>query len=48
VVPASCDVVTIWATRDPKLFECLTRLIVEPLRDPFGGIGGLAESDFFV
>ena len=28
-----------WAARDPKLFERLTRLIVETLRDPFGGIG---------
>jgi len=27
------------ATRDPKLFERLTRLISETLRDPFGGIG---------
>ena len=30
---------TNWVTRDPKLFERLTRLIVETLRDPFGGIG---------
>jgi len=28
-----------WATRDPKLFERLTRLIIETLREPFGGIG---------
>jgi toxin YoeB len=27
------------AARDPKLFERLTRLISETLRDPFGGIG---------
>ena len=30
---------TDWAKRDPKLFERLTRLIVETLRDQFGGIG---------
>ena len=30
---------TDWAKRDPKMFERITRLIVETLRDPFGGIG---------
>ncbi len=30
---------TEWSTRDPKLFERVTRLIVETLREPFGGIG---------
>jgi toxin YoeB len=30
---------TDWAARDPKLFERLSRLIVETLREPFGGIG---------
>jgi toxin YoeB len=30
---------TDWAARDPKLFERLTRLIVETARDPFQGIG---------
>ena len=28
-----------WASRDPKLFERLSRLIVEIQREPFGGIG---------
>lgn len=28
-----------WARRDPKMFERITRLIVETARDPFAGIG---------
>ena len=30
---------TAWAKRDPVLFERITRLINETLRDPFHGIG---------
>jgi len=28
-----------WATRDPKMFERITRIITETLREPFAGIG---------
>jgi toxin YoeB len=30
---------TNWATRDPRVFERLTRLISETAKDPFSGIG---------
>ena len=30
---------TAWSQRDPKMFERITRLITETLRDPFAGIG---------
>jgi len=33
------DEFTGWAKEDSQVFERLTRLIKETLRDPFGGIG---------